>query len=366
LEKSVTAAGHVIGPIGNAFPIQQENPMKGLISFANSPRYSTGYVTLQNRPGMLVEMHMLKDYKTRVTGDYEILRALLEVINRDADLLVKMNRDADAATVAQGKSYNPEARFPLVLTPAETSHPFLYRGYKVNMSKSDISGGTRVEYTHEPLNITVPRFDTLRVAHAIAPPMAYIVPAEWTSLIDVLQAHGLKLLRTSGPWTTTVQTYRCEPPTWQAHPFEGRQVLAGAGEFSAKPALLSCRVVEEQLAFPRGSVIVPLDQRAAKVAIHFLEPEGPDSAVAWGFLNAIFEQKEYGEAYVLEKLARDMLEKDPQLKQDFEKRLANDKDFAASSAARLNFFYQHSPWWDSHLGLYPVGRLTSLKGVPAQ
>ena len=27
----------------------------------------------------LVELHMLKDYKTRVTGNYEILRALLEV-----------------------------------------------------------------------------------------------------------------------------------------------------------------------------------------------------------------------------------------------------------------------------------------------
>ncbi len=366
LEESVTAAGHVIGPIGNAVLIQPENPAKGLIVFADSPRYSTGYAVLQNRPGMLVEMHMLKDYKTRVTGNYEILRALLEVINRDADALLKMNRDADTATIAEGKIYNPEARFPLVLTPAETSHPFLYRGYKANISKSDISGGTRAEYTREPLNITVPKFDTLRVARAIAPPAAYIIPAQWTSLIDVLQAHGLKLLHTSSPWTTTVQTYRCDPPTWQTRSFEGHHVLSGAGEFSAKPAALSCKIVEAQLAFPRGSVIVPLDQRAAKVAIHFLEPEAPDSAVAWGFLNAIFEQKEYGENYVLEKLAREMLQKDPKLKEDFDKRLATDKEFAASPEARLNFFYQHSPWWDSHLGLYPVGRLTSLQGAPIE
>ena len=52
---------------------------------------------LENRPGMLVEMHMLKDYKTRVTGNYEILRALLEVLNRDAAKLIALNRDADAA-----------------------------------------------------------------------------------------------------------------------------------------------------------------------------------------------------------------------------------------------------------------------------
>jgi hypothetical protein len=111
-------------------------------------------------------------------------------------------------------------------------------------------------------------------------------------------------------------------------------------------------------------VIVPLNQRAAKVAIHFLEPEGPDSAVLWNFFDAIFEQKEYGESYVLEKLARDMMAKDPELKKEFENKVATDPQFAANPYARLNFFYQRSPYWDKALGLYPVGRLTSLEGVP--
>ena len=76
--------------------------------------------------------------------------------------------------------------------------------------------------------------------------------------------------------------------------------------------------------FPAGSVLVPLAQPAGHVAMHLLEPEGPDSFVAWGFFNAIFEQKEYGEAYVLEKLAREMLANDPDLRREFEKRLVDD------------------------------------------
>jgi hypothetical protein len=59
-----------------------------------------------------------------------------------------------------------------------------------------------------------------------------------------------------------------------------------------------------------------------------------------------------------------MLAKDPQVKAEFEKKLANDKEFAGNAYARLNFFYQRSPWWDQRLGLYPVGRLDSLQGVP--
>ncbi len=46
-----------------------------------------------------------------------------------------------------------------------------------------------------------------------------------------------------------------------------------------------------------------------------LEPDAPDSLLFWGFFNSIFEQKEYGEGYMLEKLARDMLAKDEKLKE---------------------------------------------------
>ena len=67
---------------------------------------------------------------------------------------------------------------------------------------------------------------------------------------------------------------------------------------------------------------------------------------------------------MLEKLARDMLEKDTHLKEEFERKIAEERDFAASPAARLEFFYRRSPWWDSRMGLYPVGRLASLEGVP--
>jgi hypothetical protein len=100
------------------------------------------------------------------------------------------------------------------------------------------------------------------------------------------------------------------------------------------------------------------------VAIHLLEPQAPDSLLAWGFFNAIFERKEYAEPYVMERLARDMLANDPKLREEFERRLAADKTFAASPGARLEFFYRRSPWWDPRLGLYPVGRLASLEGLP--
>jgi hypothetical protein len=109
---------------------------------------------------------------------------------------------------------------------------------------------------------------------------------------------------------------------------------------------------------PAGSVIVPLDQRTANVAINLLEPRAPDSLLHWGFLNTIFETKEYGEPRVVEKLAREMLAKDPALYAEFQRKLRDDPTFAASSTARLQFFFERSPWYAvQHVGAYPVLRL---------
>ena len=95
------------------------------------------------------------------------------------------------------------------------------------------------------------------------------------------------------------------------------------------------------------------------MALNLLEPDAPDSFVAWGFFNPIFEQKEYGEDYVLEKLAREMLAHDEKLRREFEQRVANDPKFAASAQERLHFFHERSPYWDRQLNLYPVGRITT-------
>ncbi|PYS97331.1 MAG: peptidase M14 [Acidobacteria bacterium] len=364
LERSVGETGHVIGPY---IALRDDADVaKGILLGQDLPRFSTGYAVLQNRPGLLVEMHMLKDYRTRVTGNYEVLRAVLELVNRDAAKLVAMNRAADAATAALGRTYDPAALAPLRLEAQAATEPFRFLGYRAVKRPSEISGAEMVEYTREPIAITVPRPAGLRVARSVTTPRAYIVPAAWTQVIEVLQAHGLRLLKTAAPWSGDVETYRCDSPHWFERPFEGRQVLFYPGEGLPKSgaALGPCTTVVETLWFPAGSTVVPLDQRAGRVALHFLEPEAPDSAVAWGFFNSVFEQKEFGEAYVLERLARDMMAKDPALKAEFERRLAEDKEIAGSPDARLNFFYRRSPFWDPRLGLYPVGRLTSLEGVP--
>ncbi len=352
--------GHLAAP--TYIQLADENdPRKGLGYFADPPRYSCGAMILENRPCMLVEMHMLKDYKTRVTGNTVLLASLLALVNRDADKLLALNAAADtrAAAIAGkplGLAYGPDG---------ETT-PFLFHGYDYTLAPSTVSGAQMVTYSHTPRDYTLPALTGVMPIATATPPAAYIVPAQWTAVLDVLRTHGVPMRQLASAWTGQVEQYRCGGNIWQRPPFEGRHPLF-AGEAAPPEAghFGGCTLSTESVTYPAGSLVIPLDNRLSRVAVHWLEPSAPDSALAWGFFDSIFEQKESGEPYVVEKLARQMLARDPLLRARFEARLQNDPAFAASPSARLAFFYDQTPYFEANrVGIYPVGRLPSLAGLP--
>ena len=325
----------------------------GTRDFNGSPRFSTGYVPLRNRPGILIETHMIKDYRSRVIGTYDFLKSALTEVNREPERLRTIGREADERTVAAGKVYDPDARFPLDFELTDAVTPFALKAFNYETEQSDVSGDLRVVYGREPLDLTVPMYQTFRLKTAIAPPLRYIVPAQWTQVIDVLRAHGVRMKTLAAFASLEVESYRFINVSWPEEPFEGRHM----------PRFDAERTVETRV-FPPGSRIVPVSQTLGRVILNLLEPQAPDSLARWGFFNAIFEEKEYAEHYVLEALAREMLANDPSLAQEFRQLLAGDAEFAASPSARLRFFYRRSPYWDPQMNLYPVGRIITDFDLP--
>ena len=317
----------------------------GTRDFNGSPRFSTGYVPLRNRPGILIETHMIKDYRSRVIGTYDFLRAALSEVNRDPDRLIKVGHVADELTSSENLSNGSEL-YPLDFELTDEETPFQLKAFSYTTEQSDISGDLRVIFGREPLDLTVPMYDTFRVKAAVAPPRAFIVPAQWQEVIDVIKAHGLETTTLESSESVEVESYRFVNVTWPNGPFEGRHMPS-----------FDIETVTEKRVFPAGSIVVQLNQPLARVALNLLEPKAPDSFVRWGFFNAIFEEKEYGEHYVLEALAREMLAKDEELGQDFRQQIASDPSFASSPDERLRFFHRRSPYWDPQMNLYPVGRV---------
>jgi len=318
----------------------------GVATFIPTPRFATGYAAIRNRPGLLIETHVYKPYKSRVRGTYDLLRHTVEEAGRAKASLLSAIQKADDDTIRKGRCSSTASPFPLLLAITEKVEQIDFKGVEYKIEESDISGSKRIVYGTKPIDIKIPRYDTARIDRSVTPPTAYIIPPQYKDVISLLRAHGLKLITRTASQEVDIESYRLSEPKWATAPFEGRITV------TAKQTLL-----REKRIFPAGSVVVALDQPAAEVAIHLLEPDGPDSLLFWGFFNSIFEQKEYGEAYQIEKLAEKMLARDPVLKTEFETRL-KDESFRKNPRARLNFFYERSKFYEAQrVGVYPVGRI---------
>ncbi len=101
---------------------------------------------------------------------------------------------------------------------------------------------------------------------------------------------------------------------------------------------------------------MPTDQPLGDLAMLLLEPASPDSYFQWGFLLEILNRTEYFEAYAIEPMARRMLADDAELAAEFRQKLLTDREFAGDPRARLEWFYEKTPYYDREYRLYPIAR----------
>lgn len=336
------AQGHLPLPFYPSF-IQYDDPSSGFAYGVAPPRFSHPYWAANRRFGVLVETHSWKPYAHRVATTRHVLEGLLRLVARDGKALLAAAEAADAEAEA-GKA----REVVLAWDNTEKHRPLAFRGYAYERTPSELSGQPWTRYDDtKPQVWTVPYYEELRPAlTATLPAGGYLVPpahAGW--MAEKLTAHGLRFQRLAqGSPAAEVEAFRATEVKPRTGSFEGRLGLSVKGEWR-----------KEKLPLPAGTLYVPAAQKGAHLLAHLLEPLAPDSLLAWGFFNAHFEQKEYVEDYVLEPFARELLAKEASVKARWEERL-KDPEFANNPRARLRFFYELHPSYDSRLNLYPVLR----------
>src|SRR5687768_3363363 len=199
--------------------IDNRDLTRGIRDFNGSPRFSTGYVPLRNRPGILIETHMLKPYRPRVIGTYDFLRFTLEEVNKDPEALLNAGRLADEEAARIGTTYDANNRYPIDFELTEKPVTYKLRALESKVEISEVSSAPYVTWGTKPVEMTVPMYNELRVKTSVVPPLFYIVPKQWTDVIDVLRTHGVKFQSTSAPATIEVETYRFHEVKWPGGSF---------------------------------------------------------------------------------------------------------------------------------------------------
>jgi hypothetical protein len=324
--------------------VKTDDPASGFADAVYEPRFSTGYFQLRNRIGVLVETHSWKDYPTRVRVTHNTVISILEQVAQHGR---QWQQDAWAADLRAQKLAGSTVALSYKTTDRMRMVDF--QGYAYTRSQSDVSGmmmthydETRPQVWHVPL-----RDEVVPAIEAVAPGAGYIVPAAFADMVGKkLRQHDIAFrVLDQARDKLDLDTFRADEATFSKGSFESHQRLAVQGAWKHEPRAVA-----------KGSLFVPIAQPKARLVMALLEPQAPDSLLAWGEFNNAFERKEYMEEYVAEDVARAQMAADPALAAAFRHKVETDDAFARNPHARLEFFARRHPSWDERFNLYPVMR----------
>jgi len=339
LEKALLKIDWDITPYVNVF---NEIPENGFSQFMDYPRYSTGYTSLWNTLGLMVETHMLKPYKERVEGVYALMTKIIEISDRDYEKIKKLRE-------RRFEAYLEKQNYPLQWTIDSTkSTTIKFKGYEADIIDSEVTGFPRIKYDRErPYIKKVDYHNYYTYTHEVEIPKAYIIKKGWDKIIDLLALNQIDYEILKKDSTMEVESYKINSYETFKSPYEGHYPHFNTQVSSTK----------ERINFAAGDIIVPTNQKGMRYLLETLEPEATDSFFNWNFFDAILQRKEGFSPYVFEEIALDILTKDQDLRLEFEAKKEVDSTFSANWHNQLDWIYRHSKHYEPQHMQYPVYRI---------
>lgn len=342
LEQQLASKKWDITPYVNVF---NEVPEAGFSQFLDGPRYSTGYTALFNSLGMMVETHMLKPYMPRVYGTYELMKTMLDIMERDHVKIKNLRSNAV-------KQFQKSKTYPLDWTvDTAQSTTLTFKGYEGKMIPSTITGGKRLKYDrNKPFTKEVKYQNYFRPTVEVDIPKAYIIPQGWWNVVDLLKLNQVEMVVYKKDTILTVESYKIDSYQTRSQAYEGHYQ-----HFNTK-----VMATTQDIVFKKGDYYVPTNQNALRYLLETLEPSAPDSFFNWNFFDTILQQKEGFSPYAWEDLAEELLLNNAELKMTFEAKKKVEPDFAKNWYAQLDWLHKQSSSYELAHMQYPVYRVNYL------
>jgi hypothetical protein len=322
--------------------IHGAKPDLGYEQFTDTPRYATGYTTLFNTLGFVPETHMLKPYKDRVKTTYEFMVTAINYTDTNWEK-IKQVRKANLEDFKAGKQY------PLSWVIDSTKVSYMdFKGYEGGYKPSEISGKDRLFYDRDkPFTKKIPFYGNYKPTKFVIIPKYYVVPQSQWQIIELLKLNNIEMTQISQNETIEVEIYKIDTYQTGKNAYEGHY-----GHYNT---VVTKNV--EKMEFRAGDYKISTNQLGVKYILETLEPEAVDSYFNWNFFDTILQQKEGYSSYVFEDVAKQILEENPTLKQEFETKKQTDKAFAENGGDQLYWVYKHSKYFEKEFMRYPVYRV---------
>ena len=339
LEQQLADKDWDITPYVNVF---NKTPESGFSQFMDSPRYSTGYTTLFNTLGMMVETHMLKPYKQRVEGTYELMKSMVDITENDGEKIKKLREHANKKLLTN-KTYT--LNWEIDTSKTSTLN---FKGFEGEMIPSEITGKQRLKFNrNKPFTKEVSYQNYFKPTDSVTIPSAYIIPQGWWPVIDLLKINNTEMFQLEKDSSYTVEIYKIKDYKSRNTPYEGHYLHYNT--------TVSSEV--KTITFKKGDYLIKTNQTSLRYLLETLEPQAPDSFFNWNFFDTILQQKEGFSPYVWEEKAKLILLQNPRLQIELNLKKSYEPDFANNWYAQLDWIHKKSENYEKAHLQYPVYRV---------
>ena len=339
LEDSLAQKNWDITPYVNVF---NSTPDQGFKQFFDSPRYSTGYTTLFNTLGMMVETHMLKPYKKRVEGTYELMKTFIAIAEKEAEQIKKLSRYSKSR-------YPVGGAYPISWKIDSSKTTTLnFKGYTGTLVSSKVTHSNRLKYDRNlPFTKKIAYQNYYLPDKKIRIPESYIVPKSWWRIVELLKLNQIEMVPIKKDTMIEATVYKIENFETIQNPYEGHYLHYNT-QVSSKI---------ERIQVSAGDYRITTQQEGVRYLLETLEPSATDSFFNWNFFDTILQQKEGFSPYVWEDKAFELLENDAALQKEFERKKTKDPLFAKNAYEQLDWIHKQSDHYEKAHLRYPIVKI---------
>ena len=339
LEDSLAQKNWDITPYVNVF---NSTPDQGFKQFFDSPRYSTGYTTLFNTLGMMVETHMLKPYKKRVEGTYELMKTFIAIAEKEAEQIKKLSRYSKSR-------YPVGVSYPISWKIDSSKKTMLnFKGYTGTQVSSKVTYSDRLKYDRNlPFTKKIAYQNYYLPDKKIRIPESYIVPKSWWRIVELLKLNQIEMVPIKKDTMIEATVYKIENFETVQNPYEGHYLHYNT-QVSSKI---------ERILVSAGDYRITTQQEGVRYLLETLEPSATDSFFNWNFFDTILQQKEGFSPYVWEDKAFELLENNAALQKEFERKKNKDPLFAKNAYEQLDWIHKKSDHYEKAHLRYPIVKI---------
>jgi hypothetical protein len=261
-------------------PMDFRDMEKGWRTFGHQPRYMTNYVGLRGRLAILDENYNYADFRTRVAGNYHLLRAILDYASANAAELRRLAADADARAVQNGLEPRETDTFGLDIDVRPLPGKLTIQGYEMEAPPPPAegaaagSGFARLRPTDRKKSYAMPYYADFFPKRAVRLPYAYLIPVADPSIARKLGDHGIVVERLAEAAGLEVEAFRIQEIKGAERIYQGHRTNTVKGAPAVEPR-----------EFPAGTLVVRTAQPLGRLAAYLLEPESDDGLLVWNFFD---------------------------------------------------------------------------------